>query len=126
MPLNKIVLDTDGLEVGNNQLVASGNTVFIGNTLTVVGELYTTGLARTVTLSQEYNENTTLYNTNGFIVAFTDGVVRTSNVVYNSNGSPTSWVETDFGSLPGSNVSFSYRVTYNPQGFITNVARTKL
>lgn len=126
MPLNKIVVDTDGLVVGGNQLVASGNTIYMGNTLTVVGEFYTTGLARTVTLSQEYSSNNTLWNANGYITAFTEGVVRTSNIVYNSNGSPTTWVETDFGSLPGSNVSYSFVVTYDTQGYITNVSRTKL
>ena len=126
MPLNKLFLDQDGLAVGNGQLVTSGNTVYIGNTLTVVGELYTAGLARTVTLSQEYSSNNTTLNANGYITAFTEGVVRTSNIVYNSNGNPTRWIETDFGSLPGTNVSYSYAVTYDTAGLITDVTRTKL
>jgi hypothetical protein len=40
MAVNKIFLDTDGLTVGNGQLVASGNSVSIANALLVGGNLY--------------------------------------------------------------------------------------
>jgi hypothetical protein len=40
MAVNKIFLDTDGLTVGNGQLVTSGNSVSIANALLVGGNLY--------------------------------------------------------------------------------------
>lgn len=125
MPLTKIALDTDGLAVGNNQLTVEANTVVINSTLLHTGELYSTGLAKNVTLSQEYNEADTQYNANGFITAFTEGTVRTSNVVYNANANPTSWVETDFSNR-AANVSYRYTVTYDDVGYITRLQRTPL
>jgi hypothetical protein len=41
MSINKIVLETDGLVVGDNQLVASGGGVSIGQNLVVQGNTYT-------------------------------------------------------------------------------------
>jgi len=41
MSINKIVLETDGLIVGDNQLVASGGGVSIGKNLVVEGNTYT-------------------------------------------------------------------------------------
>ena len=123
MPLTKIALDTDGLAVGNNQLTVEANTVIMNSTLLHTGELYSTGLAKNVSLSQEYNEADTTYDANGYITAFTVGTLRTSNVVYNANGNPLSWVETDFTNR-AANVSYRYTVTYDLSGYITRLQRT--
>lgn len=123
MPLTKIALDTDGLAVGNNQLTVEANTVIMNSTLLHTGELYSTGLAKNVSLSQEYNEADTTYDANGYITAFTVGTLRTSNVVYNANGNPLSWVETDFTNQ-AANVSYRYTVTYDLSGYITRLQRT--
>lgn len=40
MALNRIVLEQDGLQVGNNQLVASGGGVTVGRNLVVQGNSY--------------------------------------------------------------------------------------
>lgn len=40
MAFNKIVLEQDGLQVGNNQLVASGGGVTVGRNLVVNGNSY--------------------------------------------------------------------------------------
>lgn len=40
MSLNKIVLEQNGLVVGNNQLVTSGDGVYMGNNLVVSGSVY--------------------------------------------------------------------------------------
>lgn len=123
MPLTKIALDTDGLAVGNNQLTVEANTVIINSTLLHTGELYSTGLAKNVTLSQEYNEAETTHNARGLITGFTEGTVRTSDVVYTANGNPTGWVETDFSNR-AANVVYRYAVTYDLSGLITRLQRT--
>ena len=123
MPLTRIALDTDGLAVGNNQLTVEANTIVMNSTILHTGELYSTGLAKNVTLSQEYNEADTTHNARGYITAFTEGTVRTSNVVYNASGNPTSWVETDFTNQ-AANVSYRYTVTYDLTGLITRLQRT--
>jgi YD repeat-containing protein len=125
MPLTNIALDTDGLAVGNNQLTVQANTVIINSTLLHTGELYSTGLAKNVTLSQEYNEADNQYNANGYITAFTEGTVRTSNVAYNASGNPTGWIETDFTNR-AANVSYRYAVTYDLSGLITRLQRTQI
>ena len=125
MPLTNIALDTDGLAVGNNQLTVQANTVIMNSTLVHTGELYSTGLAKNVTLSQEYDERSTTYNARGLITGFTEGTVRTSNVVYTANGNPTSWVETDFTNQ-AANVSYGYAVTYDEAGLITRLRRTQI
>lgn len=121
MAVNKIFLDTDGLAVGNGQLVTSGNSVSIGNSLFVSGNFYAPSLARTVTLTGTYNSNTTTYNANGYITSFTQGTITTSNVVYNTLGLPTSWIETE--TAFGPSVSYTYTATYDGSGFLTTITR---
>lgn len=123
MPLNKIFLDKDGLTVGNGQLVASANAVYVGNALTVNGNLFAKGLANTVTLTFEYDANNTKYNSKGYVTAFVEGTVATSNVVYDSLNRPISWIETDFGICPGSNVSYTYTATYDGAGQVSRITR---
>lgn len=43
MALNKIVLETDGLQVGTNQLVASGGNITVGRNLVVQGNTFQDG-----------------------------------------------------------------------------------
>jgi len=121
MAVNKIFLDTDGLTVGNGQLVTSGNSVSIANSLFVGGNFNAPSLARTVTLTGTYNANSTTYNANGYITSFTQGTVTTSNVVYNSLGLPTNWVETETAFGPA--ISYSYTATYDGSGFLISITR---
>ena len=121
MAVNKIFLDTDGLTVGNGQLVTSGNSVSIANSLFVGGNFYAPSLARTVTLTSEYNANNTTYNANGYITSITEGTITTSNIVYNSLGLPTNWVETETAFGPA--ISFRYTATYDGSGFLTSITR---
>ena len=43
MALNKIYLETDGLQVGNNQLITTGGGVTVGRNLVVQGNMYVDG-----------------------------------------------------------------------------------
>ena len=44
MSINKIVLEQNGLVVGNNQLVTSGDGVYMGNNLVVSGSVYSNNI----------------------------------------------------------------------------------
>lgn len=43
MAINKIVLEQDGLQVGNNQLITTGGGVTVGRNLVVQGNMYVDG-----------------------------------------------------------------------------------
>ena len=123
MAINRLYLDTDGLSVGNGQLVAIGNNISIANNLFVGGNLTSPGLSK-YTVSSAYSANSTVYNANGYIVTFNQNGIVTTNVVYNGNGSPTSWTEVDTISAPGSNIVYNYVASYDNGGYIINIART--
>jgi hypothetical protein len=83
MALNKIVLEQDGLAVGNNQLVASGGGITVGQNLVVSGSVYANNLSNsTITNYSEATVNLGNLGGNQTIV-FTNGTVFTGNMTSN-------------------------------------------
>jgi hypothetical protein len=84
MSINKLVLETDGLVVGTNQLVASGGGVSIANNLVVSGNTYSNVV----------------------------GTVNTSNLTVTGNGATfVNSTPLYFGGTMGSEISISWNVS---------------
>ena len=141
MAINKIVLEKDGLVVGSNQLVASGNGIYIGNNLVVAGNTYLNNLSlnnlsvngidivslssaavggiisNSVVMTGLYNSGNTITNASGLINNISQGYLTVSNIVYNNNGLPTSFVETYL------NTNYAYTVSYYSNNDIATITR---
>jgi hypothetical protein len=137
MAINKIVLEKDGLVVGSNQLVASGNGIYIGNNLVVAGNTYLNNLSvngidigslsstvggivsNSVVMTGLYNSGNTITNASGLINNISQGYLTVSNIVYNNNGLPTSFVET----YSNTNTTYAYTVSYYSNNDIATITR---
>jgi len=82
MSLNKLQLETDGLVVGVNQLVTSGNGVSVGNNLVVQGNTYLNNvtIAGNTSFSGPLVVNSSIY-TNGAITLAATPFYETTTTV---------------------------------------------
>ena len=89
MSINKIVLEKDGLVVGTNQLVASGNGIYVGNNLVVGGTLYATNIVGSGGFSNGQSISVNNFTVSGGFTA--NGSTGTSGQVLTTTGSAVYW-----------------------------------
>jgi len=119
MAVNRIVLEQDGLVVGSNQLVASGNGIYIGNNLVVSGNIYNNTIFDLIFDPVITTSNNVITNSGGYITYYKDNLVEYSNIVYNSNNYVVSYTERALAT----NLSRNYTVTYYANNIINSVTR---
>lgn len=129
--LTSLKLGSIGAQLGETINEFSSDATMSGNSNTAVPTEYAVktyvdnqsavaiAAASGSALTPTYAATNTVYNANGMVTTYKDGLVEITNVVYNAAFLPTSWTE----KLAGSSTSYNYTVTYDGSNKVSTITR---